>query len=44
MVDGDLCEQFSMLSVDRQKDVSDELDRSPNEVMKKLEDVRNRII
>lgn len=43
-VDGDLCEQFPQLPADKQRAVGEELDRSPGEVLKKLEDMRNRII
>ena len=42
-MDGDLCEQFPQLPGDKQKAVASELDRSPGEVRKKLEDIRNRI-
>ncbi len=44
VVDGDLCEQFSQLSADKQRAVATELDRTPGEVLKKLEDMRNKII
>ncbi|PIA25533.1 hypothetical protein AQUCO_11100007v1 [Aquilegia coerulea] len=44
VIDGDLCEQFPTLPADLQKKIADELDRTPGEIMKKLEDVRNRII
>ncbi|GAB4816845.1 hypothetical protein N2152v2_003891 [Parachlorella kessleri] len=44
VVDGDLCEQYSQLTADKQRQVAEELDRTPGECMKKLEDVRNRII
>ena len=43
-VDGDLCEMFSQLSSDKQKAIAGELDRTPAEIMKKLEDLRNRIL
>jgi splicing factor 3B subunit 3 len=42
--DGDLCEQFSTLPVKLQKSIAAELDRSPAEVVKKLEDFRNCIL
>ncbi|KMZ63735.1 Pre-mRNA-splicing factor RSE1 [Zostera marina] len=42
--DGDLCEQFPSLPYDLQKKIADELDRTPAEVLKKLEDIRNKII
>ncbi|GMH39601.1 hypothetical protein BSKO_07499 [Bryopsis sp. KO-2023] len=43
-VDGDLCEQFSMLSTEKQRSISDELDRTPGEILKKLEKIRNKIL
>jgi len=44
VIDGDLCEQYSLLTNEGQKGISEELDRTPNEVMKKLEDIRNRVL
>ncbi|ERN13109.1 hypothetical protein AMTRI_Chr11g93760 [Amborella trichopoda] len=44
VIDGDLCEQFPTLAPDLQRKIADELDRTPGEILKKLEDVRNRII
>eukprot|EP01114_Cavostelium_apophysatum_P007242 TRINITY_DN1917_c0_g1_i4.p1 TRINITY_DN1917_c0_g1~~TRINITY_DN1917_c0_g1_i4.p1 ORF type:complete len:1150 (+),score=351.82 TRINITY_DN1917_c0_g1_i4:48-3497(+) len=44
VVDGDLCEQFAALEPEKQKQIADELDRSPMEVLKKLEDIRNRLL
>ncbi|MQL70779.1 hypothetical protein Taro_003148 [Colocasia esculenta] len=44
VIDGDLCEQFPSLSPDLQRKISDELDRTPGEILKKLEDIRNKII
>jgi len=44
VIDGDLCEQYSSLEPAKQKQIADELDRSPMEVMKKLEDIRNRLL
>ena len=43
-MDGDLCEQFSSIPLEMQKKIAGELDRTPGEVMKKLEDMRNRIL
>lgn len=37
VIDGDLCEQFAALEPEKQKQLADELDRSPAEVLKKLE-------
>jgi len=41
--DGDLCEYFSLLHYDRQTNVAKELDRTPTDIMKKLEDMRNKL-
>eukprot|EP00397_Hematodinium_sp_SG-2012_P002911 GEMP01002919.1.p1 GENE.GEMP01002919.1~~GEMP01002919.1.p1 ORF type:complete len:1075 (+),score=238.62 GEMP01002919.1:465-3689(+) len=43
-IDGDYCEQFFSLSNEKQRQIANELDRTPAEVLKKLEDVRNRIL
>eukprot|EP00826_Nyctotherus_ovalis_P022242 TRINITY_DN1730_c0_g1_i1.p1 TRINITY_DN1730_c0_g1~~TRINITY_DN1730_c0_g1_i1.p1 ORF type:complete len:1185 (+),score=333.68 TRINITY_DN1730_c0_g1_i1:138-3692(+) len=44
VVDGDLCEEYGRLSYKQQKLLSDELDRNPSEIIKKLEDMRNKIM
>ncbi|PPR91552.1 hypothetical protein GOBAR_AA29134 [Gossypium barbadense] len=44
VIDGDLCEQFPTLPLDLQRKIADELDRTPGEIMKKLEEIRNKII
>ncbi|KAJ3708266.1 hypothetical protein LUZ61_011971 [Rhynchospora tenuis] len=44
VIDGDLCEQFPTLPLDMQRKIADELDRTPSEILKKLEDIRNKII
>eukprot|EP00891_Asterochloris_glomerata_P004111 jgi/Astpho2/4111/e_gw1.00063.10.1_t len=44
VLDGDLCEQYTQITPDKQKAIAEELDRNPGEVLKKLEDVRNRIL
>ncbi|CAM9109110.1 unnamed protein product [Choristocarpus tenellus] len=44
VVDGELCEQYSSLPYEKQKVVATGLDRSVGEVVKKLEDVRNRLL
>jgi len=44
VIDGDLCELYSSLTPEKQKFVAGELDRTPAEVLEKLEDVRNRIL
>jgi splicing factor 3B subunit 3 len=41
VIDGDLCEQFTSLDAAKQRSIAQELDRTPQEVMKKLEDIRN---
>lgn len=43
-VDGDLCEQFMTLPNDKQRLIASELDRTPAEIIKKLEDMRNRLL
>lgn len=42
VLDGDLCEQFNTLEPTKQKSIAEELDRTPAEVSKKLEDIRTR--
>jgi len=44
IIDGDLWEQFAMLDFSKQKVLADELDRHPMEVLKKLEEARNKIL
>lgn len=44
VTDGDLCEQFVSLSAEKQKKIANDLDRTPAEVLKKLEDIRNRLL
>lgn len=44
VVDGDLCTQFAALPPAKQQAIAAELDRSPGEVLKKLEDVRNKLL
>lgn len=44
VVDGDLCEQYPQLAADKARGVAEELDRSPGEVLKKLEDIRNKLV
>jgi splicing factor 3B subunit 3 len=43
VIDGDLCEQFPQLPAQKQKQIAEDLARSPGEVLKKLEDIRNQI-
>ena len=42
VLDGDLCEQFNALELHKQKAIADDLDKTPSEVAKKLEDIRTR--
>lgn len=42
VIDGDMCEMFNSLDPGKQKSIADELDRTPSEVAKKLEDLRTR--
>ncbi|KAJ2853402.1 pre-mRNA-splicing factor rse1, partial [Coemansia erecta] len=40
VIDGDLCEQFNVLPDDKREIISDSLDRTPQEISKRLEDLR----
>nr|CAG8441343.1 1268_t:CDS:10 [Entrophospora candida] len=40
IVDGDLCEQFNLLPMEKKRFLADELDRTPAEIQKKIEDMR----
>eukprot|EP00211_Chloroparvula_japonica_P000395 CAMPEP_0119132890 /NCGR_PEP_ID=MMETSP1310-20130426/12524_1 /TAXON_ID=464262 /ORGANISM="Genus nov. species nov., Strain RCC2339" /LENGTH=1215 /DNA_ID=CAMNT_0007123557 /DNA_START=66 /DNA_END=3713 /DNA_ORIENTATION=+ len=42
-IDGDLCEQFAILDSAKQNKIAEELDRTPAEVQKKLEGIRQLI-
>lgn len=42
VVDGDLCEMFALLPPDRQVAIAGELDRTPSEVGKKLDQIRSQ--
>jgi len=42
VIDGDLCEQYNSLDVKKKTQIAEDLDRTPAEVSKKLEDIRNR--
>ncbi|KAM0044691.1 putative cleavage/polyadenylation specificity factor, A subunit [Helianthus debilis subsp. tardiflorus] len=44
VIDGDLCEQYPTLPLVIQRKIADELDRTPAEILKKLEEVRNKIV
>lgn len=41
VVDGDLCEQFASLPHETQQDIAQELERTPNEVIEKMADIRH---
>eukprot|EP01134_Creolimax_fragrantissima_P001492 CFRG1492T1 len=41
-VDGDLVEQYNTMPLAKRKELAEELDRTPSEVAKKLEDIRSR--
>lgn len=42
VIDGDLCESYNQLDSKKKKAIAEELDRTPAEVSKKLEEFRNR--
>ncbi|CAF2309153.1 unnamed protein product [Rotaria sp. Silwood2] len=42
VLDGDLCEQYNHLDINKQKMIAEGLDRTTSEVAKKLEDIRTR--
>ncbi|CAK4081804.1 unnamed protein product [Aphanomyces euteiches] len=44
VADGDLCDQFGMLSAEKQIKIAQDLDQTPMEVLKKLEDIRNGLL
>lgn len=43
VADGDLCEQYSTLSIEKQKNLADNLERTPVDIQKKIEDTRDSI-
>ncbi|KAG2485365.1 hypothetical protein HYH03_015856 [Edaphochlamys debaryana] len=43
-VDGDLCGQFASIPVKKQQMIAESMDRTTGEVLKKLEDIRNKIL
>ena len=43
VVDGDMCEQYVTLPAETQRAIAEEMDSTPAEVMKKLEDLRAKI-
>lgn len=42
VIDGDLCEQYSLLPMDKRTEIAEELDRTPAEISRKLEEIRQR--
>jgi len=42
VIDGDLCETFSLMDQERQRGIAEDMDRGLSEVSKKLEDIRTR--
>uniref|UniRef100_A0A6B2FZW4 Splicing factor 3B subunit 3 (Trinotate prediction) n=1 Tax=Myxobolus squamalis TaxID=59785 RepID=A0A6B2FZW4_MYXSQ len=42
VIDGDTCEQFNSLDSDKKRAIAEELDRVPQEISKKLEDMRTK--
>ncbi|KAI9020517.1 CPSF A subunit region-domain-containing protein [Hyaloraphidium curvatum] len=42
VVDGDLCEQFNLLPLDKKNEIAEQLDRTVAEVARKLEEIRSR--
>ncbi len=44
VVDGDFCSRFNSLPADEQRAIAEELDRSPADISKKLEELSNRIM
>ena len=43
VIDGDLCEMFTVLPHEAQKRVAEDMDRTVSEVLKKLEDLRAKV-
>ncbi|CAD8154884.1 unnamed protein product [Paramecium pentaurelia] len=44
IIDGDLCDQFGNMQYNKQRAVAEEFDRTPADIIKKLEDIRNKIL
>ncbi|KAJ3377476.1 Splicing factor 3B subunit 3, partial [Entophlyctis sp. JEL0112] len=42
IVDGDLCEMFNVIPIEKRRGIAEDLDRSVGELAKKMEDLRNR--
>jgi splicing factor 3B subunit 3 len=44
VIDGDLCERFASLPPGKQQELSNDIDRTPTEILKKLEDTRSVVL
>ena len=44
VIDGDLCEDFGKLSPELQKSIADQIERPVTEILKKLDELRNKIL
>ena len=44
VIDGDFCQLFNSLPDAEQKQISEDLDRAPADISKKLEELQNRIM
>lgn len=42
VIDGDLCEMYNTLEPAKQASIAEELDKTPNDVAKKLEEIRTK--
>lgn len=43
VVDGELCEQFLLLAPEKRRSIAEDMERTASEIVKKLEDIRNRV-
>ncbi|KAJ3129733.1 Splicing factor 3B subunit 3 [Physocladia obscura] len=43
VIDGDLCEMFNAIPIEKRRGIAEDLDRNVGEMAKKLEDLRNRV-
>ncbi|ORY51005.1 hypothetical protein BCR33DRAFT_676481 [Rhizoclosmatium globosum] len=43
VVDGDLCEYFNLIPIEKRRGIAEDLDRSVGELSKKMEDLKNRV-
>ena len=43
VVDGDFCAGFNTLAPDEQRSIAEDLDRTPAEISKKIEELLNRV-